>query len=256
MHESDEEENVERDNAFFALEESRRRGFGRQVDVVLGKRGNLVQDEVEAHRGQGSEDGESGNEVPRKRRRRSKGELHFDTDSSDGNVEDTEKGHTSNGLSASAIGENDMTMLSDSSTGRSSHSDENIRKSRNNERRQIRNVNKAASNAVSTAALSRPATSNLRNKDSDDDDNDSIGDTDTSAVANNNSNTTTPLSSQGAEDEEHKQQRFQERKRMGVVPTENDDDDVYDVNPRLSKKEQSNRLRSVRAGFIIDSDSE
>ena len=252
VHESDDEEDMERDTAFFALEESRRRGFGRQVDVVLGKRASLVEEQDAAPSEQRDEERESNNELSRKRRR-SKGRFNLDSDSNDDDNEDFTANQKDSGA-PQLDDENDIAMLSESSAVSQQDLDNRKKKSTNSKRRRISHTKKAADDAYSTAESYRPIVDAVRNGNSDDDDDDSVNNTDFSAIASNVSNSTTPLSSQGIDDTNHiySHQEYQ-RKEASSKAEVGDDNDSRTTH---KGKEALSRTRNVRAGFIIDSDSE
>ena len=261
VHESDEEDDAERDDAFFALEESRRRGFGRQVDAVLGKRGSPVEDD-DADEGRREQtagmlddaDTVSDVQVPRKKSRKKGPSGSNNDDTVDASNDDMRT------ITSAFDEENDVTMLSDTSTvsshrsgGRSNPRSVNSKRYRNRSSRNT--VGDAGSPTILRNDLSATAIEVSNNKKDDDHNHKNNYDSDTTANSDSNLEDTTPLSSQGAEDYGQKQHLPEGRNKNGVLTDIENEKDNHDNSP-LPGKGGSILKRNVRAGFIIDSDSE
>lgn len=263
VHNSDDEDDVERDDAFFALEESRRKGFGRQIDTVLWKRGSPIEDDDEdgVQRGQRAEicdtvDAVGDIQVSRKKSRR-KGAFSSRND----DAADISNGDM-NGITSAIDEQNDTTMISDASTTNSCRSGSKSKRRRLNRRRiRIRNsdsddaIDDTGLSAISHNALSPTVIEGGNNDKTDDHSHSNNYDSDTTTNTNSNQEDTTPLSSQSAEEYGQGQQAPENNTKNKTLVDVEDEKDNHDASQVL-KKDGSILRRNVRAGFIIDSDSD
>ena len=263
VHESDDEDDAERDDAFFTMEESRRRGFDRQVDAVLGKRGSPLEDNdeygvqlgqtVEIH---GDIDADVDLEVPWKRSRRKGAFRSKNDDLADPSDDDM------NGITSTVEEQNDVMMLSDTSTTSSQRScSRSNRRRMNRKRNQIRKLNSYGAiddtgpPTISHSGISSNVIESSNENKNDDCSHNNNYNSDTNTNTNSNLEDTTPLSSQNAEESGQKQYSPEEHTKNATPIGIEDERDNHNIS-LIPRKEDSIRTRNVRAGFVIDSDSE
>lgn len=267
VHGSDDEDDAERDDAFFAMEESRRKGFGRQIDTVLGKRGSPIEDDDDdddnedvVQREQSAEiydtvDAVGDVQVSRKKSRRKGAFSSENVDAADVSYNDM------NGSTSAIDGLNDTAMISDASPTNSRRGGiKSNRKRLNRKRNRIRNtdsddaINDTSSSAILHNALSPNVIKSGNNNQTDDFGHSNSYDSDTPTNTDSDHDTT-PLSSQGAEEYEQGQQAPENHIKNEILVDVEEGKENHDAS-QILRKDGSIRRRNVRAGFVIDSDSD